>query len=150
VVRIHCNLLRRALCQNSSSSGRTCCLHHELWHVYSPVTLQYSFTIQYSTLKKVSSSYETTQPILNTIPTNPSTKFSSISFLQGVTHNLRSLAWPIDQLFHSHQSPCVLTPIPVGTCYVLPFVPGNDGNPWTIYSLFGNSQTTTLSVGMTC
>ena len=60
--------------------------------------------------------------------------------------DLRSLAWLIDQLFHSHQSQCVLTLIPVGTCNVLPFVPGNDGNPRTIYDLFGNSQTTTLKV----
>jgi hypothetical protein len=88
VIRIHCNLHRRALCQKSSSSGGTCCLHCGLWHVSSPVTLQYSITIQYSTLKKVSSSYETTQqPTLNTIPIKPSSKFSSISFLQGVTDN---------------------------------------------------------------
>jgi len=55
-----------------------------------------------------------------------------------------------DQLFHSHQSPCVPTPIPAGSCHVLPFLPETDGNPRKIYNLSGNSQTTTLSMGMTC
>jgi hypothetical protein len=37
--------------------------------------------------------------------------------------------WLIDKLFHFHQSPCVLTPIPVGSCYFLPLLPGTDGSP---------------------
>jgi hypothetical protein len=50
------------------------------------------------------------------------------------------LAQLVDKLFHIHQSPYVLAPIPVGSCCVLPVSSGIDGSPWQIWNLFGNSQ----------
>ena len=51
---------------------------------------------------------------------NPHVSFSSSPW---------SLAWLTDQLFHFHQSPCVLAPIPVESCFVLPVSLGSDGSP---------------------
>ena len=42
--------------------------------------------------------------------------------------DVRNLAWLIDQLFCSHQSPYVLPLIPVEPYYVLPVSPGTDGS----------------------
>ena len=47
----------------------------------------------------------------------------------------RSLVWPIHHPFHFHQFPCVQAPIPVGSCYVLPVLPGTDGSPRLIWIL---------------
>jgi hypothetical protein len=54
--------------------------------------------------------------------------------------DMRSLVWLTDQLFHSHQFPCVLVSIPVGSCIVLPVSPGIGGSPRLIGNLSGSCQ----------
>ena len=51
--------------------------------------------------------------------------------------DVRSLVRLIHQLFHLHQMPCVLAPIPFGSCYVLPISPGWDGGLRLIWNLSG-------------
>lgn len=50
----------------------------------------------------------------------------------------KSLAWLLGQWFHFHHSQCVLTPLPVVFCYVLPVTPGTDGSPSLNWNLSGN------------
>ena len=52
--------------------------------------------------------------------------------------DVRSLVWPVHQLFHFHQFPCLLTPIPAGACYVLPVLSWIDGSPRLILNLSGS------------
>jgi hypothetical protein len=63
----------------------------------------------------------------------------------------RSLVWLTNQLFHFHQFPCVLEPIPVGSCYVLPVSPGIDGSSRLIWNLSGSCLTVRKNIDVpTC
>ena len=57
-----------------------------------------------------------------------------------IWEDVRNLVWLIDQLYHFHYFPCVLTPISVGFCYVLPVSRGTDGSPRLIWNSSGNCQ----------
>jgi len=70
------------------------------------------------------------------VPDHPVWQPLQIHHVQAVVLlvDMKSLVLSFHQLSHFHQFECVLAPIQIGSCYVLPISPWTDGSPKVIWN----------------